>query len=175
MLVATSTRADYVSTEFLRFGKTLTAQKPPVPPVKLRRYQEAIAQVNGPTTCSIRVVHGEIDVGKGLDWSKIQDLVDLEICLFYAAAELQNVDLLRDFLTSSGFRTSLPMKEEANVSRWKGINGEGLVLTGSMSIAQLPRGFGGFFGTLGAYGLGVGVSLDQAGRPYHTQAALNRN
>lgn len=161
--------------EFLRFGKPLLAQQPPMPSETLQRYQEAISRENGPTTCSFRKSDGTIDMEKGLDWGKVDELIDLEVCLFFVAAEIRNAYLLRDFMTASGFRTSPPAQVEANVARWMGIHGEGLDLSGNISIAQLPRGFEGFLGTLWAYGLSVGVSLDEAGRPYNTQATLNRN
>ena len=58
---------------------------------------------------------------------------------------------------------------------WNGIEGEGVELTGSMSIKRVPEGFNGPFGTLWAYSLTFGVVLDLAGRPHDTQAILNYN
>jgi hypothetical protein len=172
---ATPTFAEDGGTEFLRFGKPLTAQNPPMPPRKLRRYQDAIARADGPTSCAGRTPDGRIDVTKGIDWGRVGDLFDLEVCLFFAAGELRDVELLMSLLSASGFRGVATIGLAPFESPWVGTNGEGSVLGGAMSISQVPKGFNGPFGTLWAYSLSVGVTLDHSGRPYNSQAIFNYN
>lgn len=159
--------------EFLRFGRPLSEQPATASRSKTLQYEKAIHRPDGPTTCAVRNATGAIDVSKGLDWTKVGDTFDIEICIFFAAAELHDIDATSDFLLASGFGSIERISVEPVVTRFSNIDGYGTILNGGMPIERVPFRISGIVGTLIAYSLTVSVSLDEAGQPYHSHSNLN--
>jgi hypothetical protein len=159
--------------QFLRFGRPMSEQPATVSRSKTLQYEKAIRRANGPTQCAQRNAAGAIDVSKGLDWTKVGSTLDIEVCIFFAAAELQDIELTDEFLWASGFGGIDRISVEPVVTRFSNIDGYGTILNGGMPIEQVPFQIRGFVGTLLAYSLTVSVSLDEAGRPYHAHSNLN--
>lgn len=159
--------------EFLRFGRPLSEQPATVSRSKTLQYEKAIRRPDGPTQCAQRNAAGAIDVSKGLDWTKVEDTRDIEICIFFAAAELQDVELTDEFLWASGFGSIDRIPETPVVTQLSNIVGYGLILNGGMPIEKVPFRIKGLMGSLLAYSLTVSISLDEAERPYHSHSNLN--
>ena len=159
--------------QFLLFGKPLSEQPATISRSKILQYEKAIHRPDGPTTCAVRNATGAIDVSKGMDWTKVGNTQDIEICIFFAAAELHDIDATSDFLLASGFGSIDRITVEPVVTRFSNIDGYGTILNGGMPIERVPFQIRGFVGTLLAYSLTVSVSLDEASRPYHAHSNLN--
>lgn len=159
--------------QFLRFGRPLSEQPATASRSKTLQYERAIRRPDGPTQCANRNATGAIDVSKGMDWTKVSDTFDIEVCIFFAAAELQDIDAISAFLSASGFGSIDRISVEPVVTRFSNIDGYGTILNGGMPIERVPFQIRGFVGTLLAYSLTVSVSLDEASRPYHAHSNLN--
>jgi hypothetical protein len=159
--------------QFLRFGRPLSEQPATVSRSKTLQYERAIRRPDGPTQCANRNATGAIDVSKGMDWTKVSDTFDIEVCIFFAAAELHDIDATSDFLSASGFGSIDRISVEPVVTRFSNIDGYGTILNGGMLIERVPFRIKGIMGSLFAYSLTVSVSLDEAGQPYHSNSGLN--
>lgn len=161
--------------EFKRFGKSISEISPHLPAWQINEYREAIERANGPTSCADTVATDVESSIESIDWAKIRDSYDLEVCLFFAASKTHNIQAFSDLLRSSSFRNVSIAKHSQFVTAKMGIVGEGLLLTASIPIESLPEGFGGVFGTLFAYGASLGVYLDENGMPYDVSFILTYN
>ena len=159
--------------QFLRFGRPLSDQPATFSRDDMQKYENAIRRPNGPTQCANRNASGAIDVSKGLNWNNVRNTRDIEICIFFAAAELQDVEKTDDFLSASGFGSIDRIPETPGVTRFSNIDGYGLIMNGGMFIERVPFRIKGIMGALLAYSLTISVSLDEAGRPYGSHSNLN--
>lgn len=155
---------------FLRHGRALDEQKPPLPTRLKRRYQHAIDRMAG-QTCILPDKNGAPD---RLDWELAQNAIGMEVCLFKAADFLRDGNALIRILRNSGFGAPYVVKQPAIVARHSGIKGDSEVITASMAVSELPNGFGGVFEKLLAYGFSAGIELDTSGRVYHSSATYSR-
>ncbi len=158
---------------FLKNGKPLAEQVSVLSAKERRKYEKAIARF-AESPCTDLVSES---ARARVDWARIRNTTDLEVCLFQSAAALKNIESLISLLEERDFRNVSSNLYNQKVTSRIGIEGDGYLVDASMSVDSLPDHFGGWFGirTWGVYGLSVGMFVDSNGKPFDVKATLNRN
>lgn len=164
-----STLASDMGFEFLISGKPFEESKGTTSKKDMEKYRAAI-ETSRRTPC----YETSRDEPSRLIWDNIKTTHQLEVCVFRAADSLKNQSKLIQMLVASGFARPFVVEQPGKVARFKGIDGKSFVITATMPTKNLPRGFGGFFERLFSYGFGIGVTLDEIGKPYHVSTSFNK-
>lgn len=109
-----------------------------------------------------------------IDWVEIQSLIELEVCLFLIAAQLDTAEQMSELLRRSGFKQAKMYSQAASITKHYGFEGEGILLSTTMLMRDVPKQTVGFFDRLWAVGLSVGVLFDGENSPKNVSVTITR-
>ena len=152
--------------DFLIRGLPVTIETPGVSAREYSRYQAAIIKFRE-NSCLLPAQSVDAHHSK-LDWGEINNLLELQVCIFFSAKNLRDLEEVGELLTESGFNNVRQISREPN-SPANFIPGSANSVSATFNIQDLPASYGGFLRheTWAAYGMSIGIYANADGDIIH--------
>lgn len=151
---------------FLRFGLPVNMKEDP-------KYIEALHKFPNFESCLL-TKQGGLDFRETrILWGKIHELEELDVCLFWAADRVRNINSLKAWMENNGYGSFVQFEKPASQMGVYNAVGKGGYINGDITREKIQARFG-WLKMLGVYGMSSSIVLDGDNRPLNVHSGLSR-